>query len=83
MANDEAITGNVGPKPTTVNEWNARYGGARRKIDRGLLAETERQLAALDNMALHLDEAARNRIARAFGRHAGAERSPQARSAQR
>ena len=59
------------------NDWELRFGNKRRRIDRDLLAEAERQIAREERLipdtpnakpprALNGEEL--NRIARAFGR---------------
>jgi hypothetical protein len=59
------------------NDWELRFGNERRRIDRDLLAEAERQIAREERLipdtpnptpprALNGEEL--NRIARAFGR---------------
>jgi hypothetical protein len=60
------------------NEWASRFGAKRKEIDRRILAEVERQIAAEEAAALQhkadsahaqwLEDEDRERIARAFGR---------------
>lgn len=56
-----------------ANEWQRRYGARRRAIDRGILAEVERQIELeelAEGHATREREAreARERLARIFGR---------------
>jgi hypothetical protein len=69
---------------STNNGWEKAFGARRRAIDRSLLVECERQIAAQEHATLaqdarwgpkaihtppeRLDQAARAAIARAFGR---------------
>lgn len=51
----------------TIGEWETKFGARRRAIDRQLLADAERAIAAEERAAPPADEA-HARIARAFGR---------------
>lgn len=48
------------------NDWERRFGAARRRTDRRLLEEVERQIAAEE--AQKAAQEARERLARVFGR---------------
>jgi hypothetical protein len=58
------------------NDWASRFGAARRAIDRKLLAEVEKQIAAEERQAewahavkdRNIGDDSRAAIARAFGR---------------